>query len=266
MERKNMVLLTVIAVATLLVAVVGATFAYFTAATTASGETSAEVETSKLVGATVTFASDNEFERLDYPGGLAVYGAKATIAKKPEESSSNDYQATFNLQITYTNQTQTDLTWELYVTDTEYDELDAAETTSCELKQYSVEGETQFWYADNTESDTDNTKSCTGTNISTKLSQISAKKIASGKLLKNQSEAKTITKDTPSGVDGEYVKGDGADLSNRLINTKNKPNKYYYLVVKYPNDGTDQSEDAGNPITVKLSIEGPAQVSLYTEP
>ena len=34
MEKKNMVLLTVIAVATLLVAVVGATFAYFTATIT----------------------------------------------------------------------------------------------------------------------------------------------------------------------------------------------------------------------------------------
>ena len=37
MEKKNMVLLTVIAVATLLVAVVGATFAYFTATSTTSG-------------------------------------------------------------------------------------------------------------------------------------------------------------------------------------------------------------------------------------
>ena len=36
MEKKNMVLLTVIAVATLLVAVVGATFAYFTATVTDS--------------------------------------------------------------------------------------------------------------------------------------------------------------------------------------------------------------------------------------
>ena len=34
MEKKNTILLTVIAVATLLVAVVGATFAYFTASTT----------------------------------------------------------------------------------------------------------------------------------------------------------------------------------------------------------------------------------------
>ena len=34
MERKNTILLTVIAIATLLVAVVGATFAYFTATIT----------------------------------------------------------------------------------------------------------------------------------------------------------------------------------------------------------------------------------------
>ena len=38
MEKKNTILLTVIAVATLLVAVVGATFAYFTATNSTSGE------------------------------------------------------------------------------------------------------------------------------------------------------------------------------------------------------------------------------------
>ena len=37
MEKKNTVLLTVIAVATLLVAVVGATFAYFTASNSSTG-------------------------------------------------------------------------------------------------------------------------------------------------------------------------------------------------------------------------------------
>lgn len=43
MERKNTMLLTIIAVATLLVAVVGATFAYFTATAEISGETGATV-------------------------------------------------------------------------------------------------------------------------------------------------------------------------------------------------------------------------------
>lgn len=45
MDKKNTMLLTVIAVATLLVAVVGATFAYFTATNEASGSTTANVTT-----------------------------------------------------------------------------------------------------------------------------------------------------------------------------------------------------------------------------
>ena len=57
MERKNTVLLTVIAIATLLVAVVGATFAYFTASnsvnTNSTGDTSIKA-TQELVGATLT--------------------------------------------------------------------------------------------------------------------------------------------------------------------------------------------------------------------
>ncbi|MBQ8902020.1 MAG: hypothetical protein IJY87_03010 [Bacilli bacterium] len=49
MDNKNTMLLTIIAVATLLVAVVGATFAYFTADNKAQGETVVEV-TSQVIG------------------------------------------------------------------------------------------------------------------------------------------------------------------------------------------------------------------------
>ena len=45
MEKKNTVLLTVIAIATLLVAVVGATFAYFGASTTNTASSTVKVET-----------------------------------------------------------------------------------------------------------------------------------------------------------------------------------------------------------------------------
>ena len=56
MERKNTLLLTVIAVATLLVAVIGATFAYFTA--TASGTASSQVTvTTKSIDTVNTTAS-----------------------------------------------------------------------------------------------------------------------------------------------------------------------------------------------------------------
>ncbi len=57
MERKNTLLLTVIAVATLLVAVVGATFAYFTAST--SGGTASDVQvTTRSIDIVSTTATD----------------------------------------------------------------------------------------------------------------------------------------------------------------------------------------------------------------
>ncbi len=48
MEKKNTMLLTVIAVATLLVAVVGATFAYFSLSTTGGSNTTATISTPKV--------------------------------------------------------------------------------------------------------------------------------------------------------------------------------------------------------------------------
>ena len=48
MDKKNTLMLTVIAVATLLVAVVGATFAYFTATENATGTTTVTTKTEKV--------------------------------------------------------------------------------------------------------------------------------------------------------------------------------------------------------------------------
>ena len=52
MEKKNMILLTVIAVSTLLVAVVGATFAYFTATSTSTGNTNKTTVTTAEIAST----------------------------------------------------------------------------------------------------------------------------------------------------------------------------------------------------------------------
>jgi len=62
MERKNTILLTVIAVATLLVAVVGATFAYFTATvnTTNQANNTTTVKTKTLVSAKMDMGSKVE--------------------------------------------------------------------------------------------------------------------------------------------------------------------------------------------------------------
>jgi predicted ribosomally synthesized peptide with SipW-like signal peptide len=57
MERKNTVLLTVIAVATLLVAVIGATFAYFTATVSGTAQNTVQVTTSSIDTVNTTAAA-----------------------------------------------------------------------------------------------------------------------------------------------------------------------------------------------------------------
>ena len=88
MERKNMVLLTVIAVATLLVAVVGATFAYFTATVTDERSGDENNGTTKLEAATIDSTTvvgqvsngAGSFDESDiYPGHKEVAGMKVTV-------------------------------------------------------------------------------------------------------------------------------------------------------------------------------------------
>lgn len=68
MEKKNMVLLTVIAVATLLVAVVGATFAYFTATSTTDGnKTTTSATTAQLATLSWTAEETGRSPQV-YPG------------------------------------------------------------------------------------------------------------------------------------------------------------------------------------------------------
>ena len=97
MERKNMVLLTVIAVATLLVAVVGATFAFFTATVTDSREegsgqggtnvTAASVA-SELIVANVDQAA-GKFTASDvYPGHKEVAALKVTADNSSGQAAS----------------------------------------------------------------------------------------------------------------------------------------------------------------------------------
>ncbi len=256
----------------------GATFAYFTATSTTAGDApSTSVNTTEVKGATITFAGEEErFELLSYPGGIGVYGAKASIAKTNEDDVSHEYQATFNLKIEYINKTQTDLEWELYmVEEANKVELNAEETTICKLieKKDDASGETRFWYSDiATEGENEATdKGCSASAITSKLAGMGSTKIASGKLLHYEEERdqsndgkRTITKDTATDETGEYNKDDG-ELSKRVINTKDKKAKYYYLVVKYPNENKPQTNDQNKLIQVNLSLDGKPAATLYEE-
>ena len=123
MDKKNTMLLTVIAVATLLVAVVGATFAYFTAVNVDNASTTAAttVEDVGLVSLSSGQALHLDVTAEDFSKAAAgaegvTYYAQPTAGTR-DESASNDevlaitveggsdsavYECTFNLAVTTT--------------------------------------------------------------------------------------------------------------------------------------------------------------------
>ncbi len=256
----------------MLVAVVGATFAYFTATTKTDGEgASASITTSNLGGTNFNFNSAaSHYELLNYPGGLGIYGATAELKKAESVSDTNDYEATFDLKITYTNKTNTDLDWELYVVDDEVtlDSGEFAATTTCELKSAPGEaGKTKYWYADTTDAETDDQR-CDAEAIKNKVtSDLHGEMIAHGQfpnVLTNSGEG-TIDKNTEQ---GNLLTDATNNLGNRKLYTKSAEGKAskktYYLVVKYPNKG-DQSTDAGAKISVNLAVDGTPQAVLESQ-
>lgn len=106
MEKKNMVLLTVIAVATLLVAVVGATFAYFTASIqndyNGQGSNGSANISSGSVGSNTTIVAEvdgqaGSFEATDvYPGHKEVAALKVTVEGDTAQSIDITYSPTSN--------------------------------------------------------------------------------------------------------------------------------------------------------------------------
>lgn len=132
MEKKNTMLLTVIAVATLLVAVVGATFAYYsvtsenaTTSTTNLGTTTQKVGTVSLTTANPSLylhlnanqMADTESARgtyyhttnpADFATKLATAPTATNVAKFETTGGEDDtnYYCTFNLTVTTTNQSQ----------------------------------------------------------------------------------------------------------------------------------------------------------------
>lgn len=88
MERKNTILLTVIAVATLLVAVVGATFAYFTATTSGpdKGTGTTTVDTTKLANVKLTATEMSKSNNEVWPGTMNYIGTSVKAEIDGEEN------------------------------------------------------------------------------------------------------------------------------------------------------------------------------------
>ncbi len=120
MERKNTMLLTVIAVATLLVAVVGATFAYFTASGGSSATSTVQVTTESVSNSTITgdghatlivsaaemdFASDNKGgDVITAEGSDSTTDSAAEISYLHENNATSDTVCTYSLMYTPTQE------------------------------------------------------------------------------------------------------------------------------------------------------------------
>lgn len=96
MEKKNTILLTVIAVATLLVAVVGATFAYFTASVTTTNDDNktTTVKTKTLTSAVMDLGSQISPTEAVYPGYKAL---KTVTVKGGNEADAESVTGTLTL-------------------------------------------------------------------------------------------------------------------------------------------------------------------------
>ena len=112
-----MVLLTVIAVATLLVAVVGATFAYFTAQSTTTGNsTTTSATTRELAALSWTAGTDKGESPSVYPGYMAYQSYELTATGK----GSANYKLTLDATVTegFNAGEADDLTYSIYKTTT----------------------------------------------------------------------------------------------------------------------------------------------------
>ena len=104
--RRDTVLLTVIAIATLLVAIVGATFAYFTAQLDGNNRTST-VTIKSSTGAVVTYYSANWISDANiYPSDTVVWATKPFRIEINNANATYDYN--YALYLRYTNEFASD--------------------------------------------------------------------------------------------------------------------------------------------------------------
>ncbi len=152
MEKKNMVLLTVIAVATLLVAVVGATFAFFTATVTDSRDGDADKGqadiTAGRIAETTTVANiegvAGHFTVGDvYPGHKEAAALTVTVSTTNTETAKGKYAIVYNVT---ENTLSPDVTVSIYKSETEIEEFEGTTTLACTkgTKAGSAAGEVQY--------------------------------------------------------------------------------------------------------------------------
>ena len=218
MEKKNTILLTVIAVATLLVAVVGATFAYFTATSSVTGDgNEGTVNTATNIGSvainqTDIAASNNTI----YPGTMNYVGTIIQATKTDTtENFTLDYSLTGTVSVTAAF--AHDITWKLY-------KVAASETSPVSCQPVTE------------------TATATGTQYSQSCTlgkSLTGDSVGDGSLVAKGTLTAGETSSSVSYADGSVDTDGGSD--------------YYYLVVEYPNKQDNQNLDQGKNIRMTIN-------------
>lgn len=220
MEKKNTVLLTVIAVATLLVAVVGATFAYFTASTAGNGNGTANTSSTTTIGSVaIDLVTTNNTADIKYPGGMMVNGASVTATVTGEGTFAANYKINAEVDATALASANSTVKYALYRTTSEVETA----MSGCELQTEEVAGTTKYYY--------------TGCAAATAIT--GGTKVVEGTISDLKQKA-TISESDNTSFTGL---------------TKAAPKTvYYYLVVEYVNSTTGaQNEDQGKGITATIT-------------
>ena len=236
MERKNTVLLTVIAIATLLVAVVGATFAYFTATSSSSVDDvgTASATTAKVGGAKLEASSIKQVGKMDYPGGVLITGTKVELSKQ-EEGDQNDYEVTFDIGLTGINETTEEMNWYLFRIASDASSQDITNHVNCSLQTPTTGTETKYYYT-----------GCEVTGaegiISSEFSDYEL--VAYGKLNGNTNEPGSSVSPTTenSTFDGAFEEAkEPVGLTGQKLATNGNKVYTYYLIVEFPNSEGSQN-------------------------
>lgn len=228
MEKKNMVLLTVIAIATLLVAVVGATFAYFTASISdtrdeTNGNGTANITTGQVAGTTVVGNIDGAAGKFEatavYPGHKEVAAIKITTTGAAGAKTG----LAFVYDVTANTIGAGNVKVSIYKS-TNKVETGTENYFNCEKKSAPLEGsstgETKFY------------EECT-VNENT-LGTI----VGTSKTLKGGVEKLTITNDTITTVTADTAE-----------------DTYYYAVVEFVDTGAEQNTDMAKTLTGTITVD-----------
>ncbi len=232
MEKKNMVLLTVIAVATLLVAVVGATFAYFTATVTDSrdegtgGKGQADIEAAKVPGNLLVEKSSSGFESFDdqnvYPGH------KELIVLKITSDTDNTNDTFFNIVYKGTNSfPENGIEFKIYESTEDITGVSEKEAFKCTQKSDIQDGSTYKFYEE----------------------------CALDENLQVGLDGQThLLQTTPLKTDVNHVIING-EHPFVITGTSDKREMYYYVVVEYKNLQSSQNSDSGAKLDGNITVE-----------